>query len=213
MPSSSQISGLSNLVTAIHSYESHVSRDDSKREPLLVRSKLYEESRRLDKKTRDGERTPVTRIKVKSNHARSKALVIGGGQVVLQFDNQGIATMPAHFLPVLQAEMRARPGRLQIVSDEPEVEEVAPSIVSALTNLVKTLKEKEQEEKQDRKESQKLTSQEAQEPSTQEKPVQAQAVQAQAVQAQAAKPAQVKRKVSKKKASKKKTSNTPRENE
>jgi hypothetical protein len=52
----------------------------------------------------------MSKIKVRSNFARDKVVMISGG-VTLAFDRNGVALVPAQFRANVEAEMRSRPGR------------------------------------------------------------------------------------------------------
>lgn len=94
-------------------------------------------------------------LKVKSNFARSKALVLGArGELVLHFDRDGIATFPEHLLPLLKAEMRAKPGRFQIIEDVPRpVQEMREEQRKAFSHQVKDLLDKLKKEHVEEKEA------------------------------------------------------------
>lgn len=56
-------------------------------------------------------------VTVKSNYARDRVVVVGNGDLVLNFDRNGIAKMPAGKRYLLEPEMTARPGRYTILED------------------------------------------------------------------------------------------------
>lgn len=91
-------------------------------------------------------------LTVKSNYARDRAVVINNGELVLVFDSEGIAKMPAHKREALQIEMTYRPGRYQIFEEtvEKPVVEATPEPVIEETkteSVVETKSEEKQEEK------------------------------------------------------------------
>lgn len=58
--------------------------------------------------------------RVKCNFARSRALVLGpSSELVLKFDNDGVAKCPEHMVQILKQEMRSKPGRFKFL-DSPE---------------------------------------------------------------------------------------------
>lgn len=61
----------------------------------------------------------MKRVQVKSNFARNRTLILGSrSELVLRFDRHGVASCPTHLLPILQEEMRRRPGRFRVLSEE-----------------------------------------------------------------------------------------------
>jgi len=66
-------------------------------------------------------------VKVRCTSSKNKAEVLAGGEIILTFDENGIAQMPAHLLPLFKKIQNLRPGRYTIVV--PEV--VVPKAVSA----------------------------------------------------------------------------------
>jgi hypothetical protein len=78
---------------------------------------LFEESKKPE--SRGEKKEPIMAakpLKVKSNYARNRVVVLRG-QCVLSFDENGEATMPAHQKHLLELEMKHRPGRYTIAQD------------------------------------------------------------------------------------------------
>lgn len=59
-------------------------------------------------------------LTVKCNYARDRAIVINNGELILVFDRDGFARIPASSLSVLEIEMKHRPGRYQILGETVE---------------------------------------------------------------------------------------------
>jgi len=57
-------------------------------------------------------------LKVKSNYARSRTVLLAGGRVSLYFDANGIAETQEHNREALTTLMRLRPGRFSILEDQ-----------------------------------------------------------------------------------------------
>lgn len=88
----------------------------------------------------------MKRLRVKSNYARNKTLVLGpNNNLVLHFDRHGVAAFAAHLLPVLQAEMQMRPGRFRVLKDEPKAPE-STSQLKEIEEVLEVLKREEEEE-------------------------------------------------------------------
>ena len=77
----------------------------------------------------------VEKMKVKSNYARNRVVVIGGN-VVMTFNEDGECQIDAKHRPALEIHMRLRPNRFKIV------EAVAPPVVEA-EPVVEEVKEPE----------------------------------------------------------------------
>jgi len=120
------IKGTSALVMSIHDIEQVKQRGKARRNSSSMQRKLFEQSRE------DGsdsvEEMPMKRLKVYCNYARDQAVMLGGGKLILTFNGDGYATMPAILLPLLEAEMRVKPGRYRLV-EEPAP---APIVVDPL---------------------------------------------------------------------------------
>lgn len=89
-------------------------------------------------------------LTIKSNFARDRVIVLGSGTLVLAFNQEGLATMPKHLLPVLQKEMRVRPGRYTVVTPElppklesPVEKRLARDMANATEALLAKLQSKE----------------------------------------------------------------------
>jgi hypothetical protein len=87
-------------------------------------------------------------VTVKSNYARDRVVVVGNGDLVLNFDRNGIAVIPAHKAYLLDAEMIARPGRYTILqqTNAVAVVEVPAAEVVAETSSDVVTEEVEAEE-------------------------------------------------------------------
>jgi hypothetical protein len=100
---------------------------------------LFEESKKPE--SRGEKKEPVMAakpLKVKSNYARNRVVVLRG-QCVLSFDENGEATMPAHLRHLLELEMKHRPGRYTIVQDpKPRPKKVAPKVEGKLPEKVES---------------------------------------------------------------------------
>lgn len=75
-------------------------------------------------------------VDVKSNFARDRVEVFGNGDLILRFDQNGIAKMPTHKMYLLEQVQRARPGRFTVVRPQapaspPVAAEVVPIPVAA----------------------------------------------------------------------------------
>ena len=71
-------------------------------------------------------------LTVRSNYARGRAVVINNGELILTFDNEGIAKLPSHLRHVLDVEMTHRPGRYQVLEetvDAPVIEATPEPVV------------------------------------------------------------------------------------
>ena len=55
-------------------------------------------------------------LTIKSNFARNRTILLGGGPTALHFNAEGIATTPAHNRELVESLQRTRPGRFTIVS-------------------------------------------------------------------------------------------------
>jgi hypothetical protein len=71
-------------------------------------------------------------LTIKSNFARNRTVLLGGGTASLHFNAEGIATTPAHNRELVKVLQRARPGRFTIVGGDA----VATSPVATTPNSV-----------------------------------------------------------------------------
>lgn len=78
-------------------------------------------------------------LKVKSN-VKNRVILLDG-RIPLVFDSDGIGKLPAHLLPVLELEMRMKPGRFSVVSDVPV--EVAPVLLEEVPAVESEVKVEE----------------------------------------------------------------------
>lgn len=93
---------------------------------------------------------PMKIVKVKSNSIRGRAFVVDG-ELVLNFDEYGIARCLVSDLPTVKAYMRARPGRFSIVE---EAKKAAPKKVekkAEKTERVERKVEKKEAKSEERK--------------------------------------------------------------
>jgi len=132
MSQNGAIKGTSDLVLAMQDKAEVAKRRAGRRSIQQLQARLYEKSRE-GLSTSSGN-DQMKSLKVRSNFARDRVIVLGNGELVLHFDGSGLATFPEHLLPLLQAEMRSRPGRyrleeIPVPSPEPKV--VAPVKVEA----------------------------------------------------------------------------------
>lgn len=82
-----------------------------------IYNEVYEKSRNPE--NFESRSQPMKRVQVKSNFARNRTLILGSrSELVLRFDRHGVASCPTHLLPILQEEMRRRPGRFRVLSEE-----------------------------------------------------------------------------------------------
>jgi colicin import membrane protein len=103
--------------------------------------------REKDVHTRAAERQiEMKRIKVRSNSLKSRTEAFGdrGAELVLKFDDKGVASFPPHQLPLMKKIMRLRPGRFVLLAQE-ELTDPLPQ-AEALEMLQK-LKEAEEQDK------------------------------------------------------------------
>lgn len=85
---------------------------------IHARGKLYELSTKQQPTSIE---VPMKTLKVFSNFARSRTIVLGSkSELVLQFDEHGTASCPEHLLPILEDVMRAKPGRFTLVQKKEE---------------------------------------------------------------------------------------------
>ena len=105
--------------------------------------------RENDVSTRAAERQiEMKRIKVRSNSLKSRTEAFGdrGAELVLKFDDKGVASFPPHQLPLMKSIMRLRPGRFVLLAQE-ELTDPLPQ-AEALEMLQKLKKAEEQDKAQ-----------------------------------------------------------------
>ena len=85
---------------------------------------LFKESMKPLERNEVREAVVSKKMKVKSNYARNRVVVIGGN-VVMTFNEDGECQIDAKHRPALEIHMRLRPNRFKIV------EAVAPPVVEA----------------------------------------------------------------------------------
>lgn len=68
----------------------------------------------------------MTDVRVKSNYARSRTILLDG-RYPLSFDAEGRACIPAHLREAFEREMAARPGRYSF--EVPAAVAIAPVVV------------------------------------------------------------------------------------
>lgn len=79
---------------------------------------LFKESMKQPERSEVKEPIVSKKIKVKSNYARNRVVVIGGN-VVMTFNEDGECQIDAKHKPALEVHMRLRPNRFKIVDDAP----------------------------------------------------------------------------------------------
>lgn len=86
--------------------------------------------------------TPMKMLKLKSNSIRDRIHPIG--DLMLNFDGEGVARFPENQLPVVEAHMRLRPGRFRVIRPVPtEADEAEDRLVAARAALEAAKAEKE----------------------------------------------------------------------
>lgn len=118
---SQTFSSLSKLMDHIADPNQSKARGKGLRDSLNVRSKLYENSKNPVRYPGDPD---MKTLKVRSNYARSRTVMLDS--LVLKFDDHGVASFPAHLLPILEKEMAVKPGRYFLVQDTPQTQETVP---------------------------------------------------------------------------------------
>lgn len=91
----------------------------------------------------------MKKVKVKSNSIRSRIHVLG--DIQLNFDDQGVAEMPAHLVPKLAPYLRAKPGRFEVLVEEEKAAEPA----KAEAPKAEAKSEEKSEDKSEKKEEKK----------------------------------------------------------
>lgn len=114
---------ISNLALSMQDKETRMARAAGRRNEAKLKQEIFQKSREGRHETPWG--NPMKMIKVTSNYARNRTIMVAGGQLILHFDQQGVAELPEHKLDLLKAEMRVRPNRYFIQ----EVEQEAPKVV------------------------------------------------------------------------------------
>lgn len=106
----------SSLVSHLSKEEVVEQRRIASNKAIHARGKLYEIS---TKQQATSVEVPMKTLKVFSNFARSRTIVLGPkSELVLQFDEHGAAYFPDHLLPILEDVMRTKPGRFTLVKKE-----------------------------------------------------------------------------------------------
>ena len=82
-----------------------------------VKSTLFTKTA-FKEQSRTNQEIPMKRVKVKSNSIRSRIFIVDN--LVLNFDENGIAEIDEAYVPIIIAYSRIRPNRLSVVP-EPEV--------------------------------------------------------------------------------------------
>lgn len=155
MAKSQHIQSVSNLILAMQDKEEGMKRVANRRTTQQLKAQLYQKSREPAEPESQPWGNPMKRVRVKSNFARDRVVMLGNGQLVLRFDAQGFATMPEHQLHLLNAEMRSRPGRYQVLSDalkpkkqaakdQAPASEMAPELKEQVKELLGSLKAAEE---------------------------------------------------------------------
>jgi hypothetical protein len=87
-------------------------------------------------------------VRIRSNFARNKVVCLDGHKLVLHFDGKGFADCPRHLLPILEVEMKYKPGRYIVLDTKPSSSPSAVSaeLSSALEELSETLEKERKEE-------------------------------------------------------------------
>jgi hypothetical protein len=150
MAQSQPIKSISNLVLAMSDKKEQLKRISNRRSPQQLTHKLYKKS--SEGRHESNGNDLMKKVRVHSNFARSRVVMLD--TLVLHFDEYGDADFPKHQLPVLQAAMRARPGRYTIYPDtesspalEPQVsvpEEVVEEVSQQVKDLLVNLKAAEE---------------------------------------------------------------------
>ena len=137
----SQHKGVSNFIVSMTDKDELEQRVVNRRSAQQITAKLF-------KKSREGRHesvwdNPMKSVRIYCNFARDRVVMLDS--LILHFDAEGYAEMPEHKLPMLEAEMRVKPGRYKIVAEvEPEKKVVAPEVTEQVKDLLSTLKASEE---------------------------------------------------------------------
>ena len=126
MAKSQNVKSISNLVLAMQDREAQMERVASRRTQSKMKQELYKKS--SEGRHESPWEKEMKMVKVSSNYARDRVVMIAGGKLILHFDSHGEAEMPEHQLDLMKAEMRVRPGRykLHLEEEAPAAPVVAP---------------------------------------------------------------------------------------